>query len=102
MIITRGDGDVNLTWKRSKPASEPDLLNTPELHIYEYPRCTRMVSHLLFTVFDVLYFDLEGKGISDGLFDGSDVLLCVNHGETTCMTCLCGLKCVRRVCGTEP
>ena len=49
-----------------------------------------MVSHLLFTVFDVLYFDLEGKGISDGLFDSSDVLLCINHGEITCIACLCG------------
>ena len=56
-----------------------------------------MVSCLLFTVFDVLYFDLEGKGISDGLFDSSDVLLCINYGEMTCIACLCGSKCLRRV-----
>jgi len=46
----------------------------------------------------VLYFDLEGKGVSNGLFDDSDVLLCINHGEITCMTCLCGSKDLRRVC----
>ena len=46
----------------------------------------------------MLYFDLEGKGISDGLFDSSDVLLCINYGEITCMACLCGSKCLRRVC----
>ena len=50
------------------------------------------------TVFDVLYFDLEGKGISDGLFDSSDVLLCINYGEITCIACLCGSNCLRRVC----
>ena len=50
------------------------------------------------TVFDVLYFDLEGKGISDGLFDSSDVLLCINYGEITCIACLCGSKHLRRVC----
>ena len=57
-----------------------------------------MVSYLLFTVFDMLYFDLEGKGISDGLFDGSDVLLCMNCREMTCISCSCGSKCLRRVC----
>ena len=50
------------------------------------------------TVFDALYFDLEGKGISDGLFDSSDVLLCINCGEITCIACLCGSKYLRRVC----
>ena len=49
-------------------------------------------------MFDALYFDLEGKGISDGLFDSSDVLLCINCGEITCIACLCGSKYLRRVC----
>ena len=44
----------------------------------------------------VLRFGREG--ISDGLFDSSDVLLCINYGEITCMACLCGSKCLRRVC----
>ena len=43
----------------------------------------------------VLRFGREG--ISDGLFDSSDVLLCINYGEITCMACLCGSKCLRRV-----
>ena len=54
--------------------------------------------YCMFTVFDVLYFDWEGKGVSDGLFDGSDVLRCITYVEMTYVIFLCGSKCLRRVC----
>ena len=98
VIIMCGNGDTNHSYRRSKTTFESDLLNAPGLHIYVYPRCARMVTKSFVHFVDVSHFDLEGKRISDGLLDSSSVLHYINQVEMPCVTCLCGSKCLRRVC----
>ena len=63
MIVTRGNGDVNLTWKRSKPTSELDLFikyaGTPHLRVSKM-RANGKLSFVHCVRYVVLRFGREG------------------------------------------